>query len=341
MQIALSILLVFLFCGTASAQAPESEQQFASIGDLELVSGETLYDTRVGYRTLGTLNEDRSNVIVFPTWFSGTSENMIQFGKVGPGKLADTDRYFVIVIDALGNGVSTSPSNSERQGGADFPQIAIDDMVTAGQKLLTEHLGFDHVYAVAGVSMGGMQAFQWIGQYPGFMDKAVAVDGSPRMTSYDLAQWEALENVIVTLQSAGFDDKQTMEFLTSIALLTLWTPDYFVENVTPEAWPGFLDQMKQGFGRINPDDYLVQLRAMTGHDVYADHPDPDAPYSEVIQADLLVVGNRTDHVVNPNPGKSLAESIDAEYFELNNNCGHVGSSCEDPKVIDVVSDFLE
>lgn len=336
----LAILSAFL-CFPALADDAADAQQFASIGDLELVSGETLYDVRVGYRTLGTLNEDRSNVIAFPAWFAGSSESMIQFGKIGPGKLADTDRYFVIVIDPLGNGVSTSPSNSERQAGSDFPQIAIDDMVTAGQILLTEHLGFDHVHAVVGVSMGGMQAFQWIGQYPGFMDKAVAVDGSPRMTSYDVAQWQALEGVIVTLQSAGFGNREIMEAVAPIALLTLWTPDYFVENITPEAWPAFKARMQQGFANLNPDDYLVQLRAMVIHDVFADHPDPGNSFQDVVQADLMVIGNRTDHVVNPTPGKALAESMGASYLELDNNCGHVGSSCEDSKVSAAANSFLE
>ena len=128
MSTRLWIILLFLASPCVPADSP---QQFAAIGDLPLVSGEILYDVRLGYRTAGTLNADKSNVIVFPTWFTGSSEDLLRFDKIGPGKLADTDRFYVIAIDALGNGISTSPSNSERQPGADFPAIQIDDMVNA------------------------------------------------------------------------------------------------------------------------------------------------------------------------------------------------------------------
>ncbi|MDX1518217.1 MAG: hypothetical protein R3288_15330, partial [Woeseiaceae bacterium] len=87
-----------------------AEQQFHRLADFELDSGERL-DCRVGYRTYGVLQADGSNVILFPTWFGGTTNDLETFGKVGPGALADSDRYFVITVDALGNGVSCSPSN--------------------------------------------------------------------------------------------------------------------------------------------------------------------------------------------------------------------------------------
>src|SRR5687767_12828201 len=95
-----------LFVAVAFAQ----EQQFANIGDLKLQNGGVIRQCRVGYRTFGTLAADKSNVIIFLTWASGTTEQLKS--NFGPGKLIDSSRYFVIAIDALGNGVSSSPSNS-------------------------------------------------------------------------------------------------------------------------------------------------------------------------------------------------------------------------------------
>lgn len=332
------IVLFFLVSHAALAESP---QQFATIGDLALVSGETLLDVRVGYRTAGTLNADQSNVIVFPTWFTGSSEDLLRNDKIGPGKLADTDRYHVIAVDALGNGISTSPSNSERQPGADFPAIQIDDMVNAAHALVTQHLGIGHVHAVMGISMGGMQTFQWLGQYPGFMDRAVPLDGSPKMTSYDLLVWQAHEQAIELLQAKGADAAEIMGLIDSIGLLTLWTPDWFVANVPPERLAAYRAENASGEEPMDPQDYLAQLRAMIAHDVYADFDRGDSTYLDRVQAEVLVVGVPGDHLVNPAPGKALAEALGARYAEIHSKCGHIGTSCEAWKVEAIVNAFLD
>ena len=147
-----------------------AQQQFAALGDFKLESG-VLQECRIGYRTFGSLNSDQSNVILFPTWAGGTTEQLS--GSVGPGKLVDSSKYYVILVDALSNGVSSSPSNSKQQPRMRFPKITIRDMVNTQHELLTRVFHLQHVKAVLGISMGGMQTFQWMTAYPGFMDKAV------------------------------------------------------------------------------------------------------------------------------------------------------------------------
>lgn len=332
---------IVLLCLISTSARADFPQQMAAIGDLPLTSGETLYNCEIGYLAAGTLNADKSNVIVFPTWFIGTSAGLVQSGLIGPGKLADTDRYFVIAIDSLGNGVSTSPSNSTRQPGAAFPAITIKDMVNAQHTLLTAHLGIDHVMAVMGISMGGMQTFQWIGQYPEFMNKAVVVEGSPRMTSYDLVQWQTHETAIELMQQAGISNAKIMEFLATASLVTLWTPDYFVENISPEAFPAYLAGTVQDYAQMDATNYLVQLRAMMAHDVYADAATEGLTYPQQIKSTVLVVGVKQDHMVNPTPGRILSESIDAGYAPIDSNCGHMGSSCKNAEVTAIVHTFLE
>lgn len=330
-----------LFCLLSLPALADSPQQFAAIGDLQLVSGQTLHDVRLGYRTAGTLNADRSNVIVFPTWFTGSSGDLLQNDKIGPGKLADTDRYYVIAVDALGNGISTSPSNSERQPGANFPPIQIDDMVNAAHALVTRHLGIGHVHAVMGISMGGMQTFQWLGQYPDFMDKAVPLDGTPQQTAYDLLVWQAHEQAIELLQAKGASTAEIMGLLDSLGLLTLWTPDWFVANVPPERLAAFRAENASGEEPMHPYDYLAQLRAMIAHDAYADFATAEGGYPGRIAAGVLVVGVPGDHLVNPAPGKALAQAIGARYAEIQSNCGHIGTSCEAWKVQAMVNAFLQ
>jgi len=335
-----NLCLFALLLLSVTARAADAPQQFADIGDLPLVSGETLYDVRIGYRTAGELNADRSNVILFPTWFTGSSGDLVRFEKIGPGLLADSDRYYVVAVDSLGNGVSTSPSNSQRQPADAFPAIAIDDMVNAAHALLTKKLGIDHVHAVMGISMGGMQTFQWIGQYPDFMDKAVPIDGSPKMTSYDLALWGSQEDVMETLLQAGVADDRVTRLAGRIGDLALWTPDWFVANVAPEDYPSWLEQNTSP-DPMDPRDYLAQLRAMIHHDSWADFATDEGGYPARIRAGLLVVGASSDHMVNPTPGRTLAAAIGARYLQVESDCGHIGSSCEAWEVNPVIHAVLE
>src|SRR5271169_3624841 len=159
--------------------APAQQQQFASLGDIKLQSGETLRDRRIGYRTYGTLNADKSNAILFPTWAGGTTEQLQD--AIVKDKFADPAVYFVITVDALSNGVSSSPSNSRVQPRMQFPRINIRDMVETQHELLTRVFGIHHLKAVMGISMGGMQTFRCIVAYPDCMDKRIPIVGSPRL----------------------------------------------------------------------------------------------------------------------------------------------------------------
>ncbi len=104
-----SIIFLMLVIFSDTFIIAQSQQQFAEIGDLELVSGDVITNCKIGYRTFGKLNTDSSNVIIYPTWFEGTTENVGRL--IEKYRFIDTTKYFIIAIDALGNGVSTSPSN--------------------------------------------------------------------------------------------------------------------------------------------------------------------------------------------------------------------------------------
>jgi len=330
------VLVSFAFL----AQSVLAEQHFANISNLQLASGDTIESCQVGYYTSGELNADGSNVLVFPTWFTGSAESLGQFGKIGPGKLADTDKYYVIAIDALGNGVSCSPSNSGDAGGGDFPPITIDDMVLSQYRLLTEHLGIQHVKAVLGISMGGMQTFSWVALYPDFMDKAIPLDGSPKATSYDVLQWQVHQDVIRTMQESDYSAAEIGTLVSKISQLTLFTPDYFVENIPADGLQAYLEQSTGDRSGFSGDDYAAQAEAMINHNVLGSGEEGLRNYSDRVEAKMLIVGVRSDHMVNPHPGKQLAPVIGAEYLEVDSNCGHIGSSCEEAEVNARVAEFL-
>src|SRR6185369_16544686 len=120
--------IIRVICGLLSLQlftlvAFAQQQQFANIGDLKLQNSGVIRNCRIGYRTFGHLNTDKSNVVVFPTWAGGTTEQLQS--SIGPGKLVDSTKYFVVAIDALSNGVSSSPSNSRLQPRMKFPRFTL------------------------------------------------------------------------------------------------------------------------------------------------------------------------------------------------------------------------
>ena len=127
--------LLLLCAVTAHAQT----SSVINMGECQLESGAKILDCRIAYTTVGTLNSDRSNAILFPTFYGGKASDLLKY--VAPDLLVDSSKYFVIVVDSFGNGVSSSPSNSVSQSGAGFPAITIRDMVSMQKRLLNDRTG--------------------------------------------------------------------------------------------------------------------------------------------------------------------------------------------------------
>lgn len=237
----------------------------AGLGDLHLESGEKIVDFQQSYVTHGTLDDDRSNAVLACASLTGNHKRLDFL--VGPGLALDPARYFIVATDAIGNGLSTSPSNSARQPGMRFPRFVLRDMVSAQHRLLTEHLGIEHVHAVVGASMGGMQALQWAVSHPEFMGGIVAMTPMAKT-----APWAAL--VVNTARAClmadpawngnGFTqrpDRGWRAYAGLMNALLLRTPAVAREtDLEP-----FVDQVTaHGF---DAHDYLFQSKAYEAHDV--------------------------------------------------------------------------
>lgn len=143
-----------------------------------LEQGGRLPGAFLAYRTLGTLAADRGNAILVPSYYSGSDASHARL--VGPGKLLDPDRHFLIFTNMLGNGVSTSPSNARPIIAASrFPRLMIGDMVHA-QIALLRHLGIDRLAMAYGWSMGAMQSLHLAAMAPGMVARVLAVCGTAR-----------------------------------------------------------------------------------------------------------------------------------------------------------------
>jgi homoserine O-acetyltransferase len=341
---AIPLLLAFcLVCLNLSRgeKTTDEEQRYANLGRCQLESGQAIENCRVGYRTFGVLRADHGNAVLFPSWYNGRSADLQQF--IGAGRMVDTTRDFAVAMDALGNGVSSSPANSATQKGTRFPAITIRDMVNAEYRLATEALGLKHVHAVIGISMGGMQAFEWAVDYPDFMDKVVPIAGTPQQTSYDLLNWDVLGKAIAAApgyNGGEYSTEPDLKLANELSTMTLPTPAFWARTKTRAEFPRWLEEMQQN-SSLDANDRMWQLRAMMGLDV-THGKETLAETAARTRSKFLIVVSEQDHLVNPAPALNWAKMVHAELYVSQNDCGHrlLLSECDLQNVSSVVRKFL-
>jgi len=179
------------------------ERQYAHFDDvLQMRSGGTLDGFTLAYETYGQLNADKTNAILICHALSGDSHVAGYYtddpaekpgwwdDAVGPGKMFDTDQYFVICSNVVGGcRGSTGPASAAPDGkpyALRFPVVTIGDMVVA-QSYLMDRLGIDRLFAVAGGSMGGMQALQWTIEFPDRVENVLFIASTPRSSTQNIA----------------------------------------------------------------------------------------------------------------------------------------------------------
>lgn len=179
---------------TAETQGP---YETASIGTLELEEGGVIQDCWLAYATAGELNEDKSNAILIPTWYSGTHGTWFQH-YIGEGHALDPSKYFIICVNQIGNGMSVSPLNTEDESisMSRFPNVRIGDDVVAQERLLREKLGIEKLFAVVGGSMGAQQTFEWIVRFPDKVQRAAPIAGTAKNTPHDFIYTQTLNETI-------------------------------------------------------------------------------------------------------------------------------------------------
>jgi homoserine O-acetyltransferase/O-succinyltransferase len=334
------LLLLFIAPTSMLAIANDGALQTADLGKCTLDSGKTIAPCRLAYRTYGTLNAQKNNAVLFPSWYNGRSEDLAEFFK--PGGMIDTDHFFGVAIDALGDGVSSSPSTSATQHGPAFPAITIRDMVRSEYRLATEVLHLNHVHAVMGISMGGMQTFEWLADYPTFMDKAVPIVGSPQQTSYDLLNWDLLHRLIEAdpgFNHGNYTAEPALTLANEFVTLTVPSPAFTARTVSRAEYPKFAEDGRKTWGGRDANDRLVQLDAMITHDVTRGKESIEAAAQQSKAKQLIVVATN-DHLVNPAPALQWAKAIHAQTYISAGDCGHRITLCEGDKLTKVVRDFL-
>jgi len=176
-----------------------SEFKTCSIDRFQLQSGLELPRARLAYKTYGKLNASANNVVVLPTFYTGS--HIRNEGFFGPGRAIDPDRHFIVSVNLFGNGISSSPDNTPAPyDAAGFPDITLYDNINAQHTLLTRDLGIEKIALVAGWSMAGCQSFQWAAQYPDMVDAILPFCSSAKTSIHN---YVFLEGVKAALQADG------------------------------------------------------------------------------------------------------------------------------------------
>lgn len=168
------------------------------LGDLDLEEGGRLRNAKLAYATFGRLSAAKDNAILVPTWYSGTSK-LIEQIYIGPGRALDPDRYFIIVVNQIGNGLSTSPHNTPAPfNGPCFPKVRIGDDVVAQHRLVTKHFGIQKLALVAGASMGAQQTYEWAVRFPDMVLRAAPIAGTAKNTPHDFLFTQTLSDALTS-----------------------------------------------------------------------------------------------------------------------------------------------
>ena len=172
-----------------SREFPTAQGIF-QVGDLPLGSGAVLRDARLSWKAFGALAPQRDNVIVYPTSFAAQHPDIACL--IGPDGILDPTRWFIVIPDMFGNGLSSSPSNDP----AYPPLVTAACNVRAQQRFLRESFGIDRIACVYGWSMGAQQAYHWAALFPDQVERAIVCCGSARTAPHNRVFLEGLRAIL-------------------------------------------------------------------------------------------------------------------------------------------------
>jgi homoserine O-acetyltransferase len=307
--------------------------------DFKLESGEVIKDFQISYVTHGTLNAKKSNAILMVTAIGGNHHRIDYL--IGPGRALDPSKYFVIATDAIGNGLTTSPSNSKAQSKMQFPKFNIRDMVNSQQRLVAEKFGIKRLVTVVGASMGGMQALQWAVSYPDAMDSVVPIIPLGRTPAWTTGVLEMLRQSIMAdprwkggNYAAGEPPEQGMRLWAGwLSGVIVRTPG-FQEASFPNSQDavGYLKGVEDaGWKRMDAVDWIYQSWAYDQHNL-GTTPGFNGDYHEAlasIKAKTLILAGTGD-LLNPEyEAQEAARYIrDVRYLPINDKrpMGHLSGA---------------
>lgn len=320
----------------------------ARLGNFVLDSGETINDFSVSYAVHGNL-QDKSLPVAVTLCAIGSVHHRLDF-LIGPDHALDPRFCRIVAIDAIGNGLTTSPSNSALQAGTLFPRFSVRDMVRS-QKLLLQTFGIEEIEVVVGASMGGMQALQWGVEYPKAVRKIVALTPMAKTAPWAAAVNEAARQSLLgrlKAHSAGAPYPADIwdGWIPLMQLLAMRTPAQLSSEFRDA--PACLAWIKQRTAwwrlqQFDPIDWIYQSWAYDSHDVGATvgFDGDTARALASIRAHTLIVAPQLD-LYNPvECAIAAAKQIPhCELHQIASPWGHLMASSADEQAVQNMNDTI-
>jgi homoserine O-acetyltransferase len=325
----------------------DAPHHLSSIGDLPLELGGQIKNCQVNYAVHGDIKDQSKPLVVFLCAI-GSIHHRLDF-LINQSRTLDLDQTRIIAIDALGNGLSSSPSNSTEQPYFQFPKFTIRDMVSSQKKLL-DKLGITHVDTIIGASMGGMQALQWAVSHPDFMNYIIALTPMSKTTAWASSMTRAARESLaphIELNGSYDPDKSWLAWLPIMQMLAMRTPKQCDEQFTEvQQIQDWYEQRLQWWKQMNfhPLDWIYQSIAYDSHDVSQSAPfGGNLPKSLTSIKAKCLIGVPSLDLFNPIDQAIHTASLipDCSFVQLDTGWGHMAASALDPASTKVISQAID
>jgi homoserine O-acetyltransferase/O-succinyltransferase len=305
-----------------AAVAAHAETQTFLTYDFEFENGSVLPELRVAYETHGNLDPGRDNAILL---VHGTSGDRHAFDAViGPGKTFDTDKNFVITVDAVGGGDSSSPKDGL---GQDFPRYTIRDIMAALHALVTRGLELSTLRAVGGSSMGSFVSLEWGIHHPEMVRSLILLVPSPKAEANFQLTVDLVTSVIALdpLWQGGRYTHNPIEGLRLAGRLYYpWVVSAAYIDRIPAAWlTQELDKSARSYGNWDANSLVFRYAASRAHDVAAPFGGDMTMALSQISAPTLILPSASDRLLGLDGARRIRDGVKhASYAEIPSDLGH-------------------
>lgn len=329
-----------------------------TLREFPLQCGVVLPTIDLVYQTYGICNANRSNVILYPTSYGAQHSDLDWL--IRSDGILNPDRYCIVAVNMLGNGLSSSPSNLDSFGFAELGGWFTHwDNVRLQAHLVLEVLGIETLALVYGWSMGAQQAYHWGALYPDRVDRIAALCGTARTTDHNTVFLQSLRSALTsdpTWTGTGFDGVPDRGFKTFAQIYASWAASqafyrdglYYhlgyesLEDYLVRAW-------ENGYRTRNPENLIAMIDTwlrcdVSDNEIYKrDYPAALA----AIQAKTWVMPGSTDLYFTPEDCQAEAALIpNAHYLPIPSIWGHrAGNPYQNPAdeqfIRDAIRELLE
>ena len=332
---------------------------------LHLKSGAILDSYELVYETYGELNEDKSNAVLIchalssnhhvAGYYADDTKNIGWWDNmIGPGKAIDTGKFFVVAVNNLGGchgstGPTSINSKTEKPYGADFPMVTVQDWAFT-QAELADYLGIKQFAAIAGGSLGGMQALQWTLDFPDRVRHALVIAAAAKLTAQNIAFNDVARQAIITdpdFYGGDYHSHNTVPMRGLRLARMLGHITYLSDHSMAEKFGRELRNGPLGFGfdvefeiesylryqgdkfanQFDANTYLLMTKALDYFDPAHDFNGDLREAFSAVKSDFLVLSFTTDWRFSPERSHAIVKAlldneINVSYAEITSSYGH-------------------